>query len=345
MKFRKMMILLFLSVLLTGCRPEKNAEIPTEPAVRDLFAMDTYMNLKVWSPDGDAVLDQSAVLIADLEKLLSVTNPDSDTSRINQNAGNFIAVSDHTANLIQEAVLIGSESHGALDITIYPVLKEWGFTTGNYQIPDENTLRNLLSHVDYTQIQLEENQVRIPEEFQIDFGSLAKGYTSDQLIALFRNHQAESAIVNLGGNVQALGRKPDGSLWNVGIVNPLVPEENLGVVRIENQAVITSGNYERYFIGDDDHIYWHIIDPKDGYPADNGLISVTIIGESGLLCDALSTALFAEGTEQAVEHYQHSDDFEMILVTDDGKILLSEGMQENFQNLSSFPVEVIAREK
>ncbi|MBR1529634.1 MAG: FAD:protein FMN transferase [Oscillospiraceae bacterium] len=344
MKFKKIIILLLLSVFLTGCSPEKKAEIPEEPAVRDLFAMDTYMNLKVWCADGDTALDESAVLISDLEKLFSVTNPDSDTSRINQNAGNFVDISDHTANLLQEAMLIGSESHGALDITVYPVLKEWGFTTGNYQVPDDDTLKNLLSYVDYTQIQLEENQVRIPEHVQIDFGSLAKGYTSDQLIALYKSCQAESAIVNLGGNVQALGRKPDGSLWTVGIVNPFAPDENFGIVKIENQAVITSGNYERYFISDDGDIYWHILDPKDGYPADNGLLSVTIIGESGLLCDGLSTALFAEGTEQAVQHYQKSDNFEMILVTDTGKILLSEGIQENFQNLSSFPVEVISHE-
>ncbi|MBE6876682.1 MAG: FAD:protein FMN transferase [Ruminococcus sp.] len=178
----------------------------------------------------------------------------------------------------------------------------------------------------------------------MDFGSLAKGYTSDRLMQLFKENGAESAIVNLGGNVQTLGTKPDGSPWSVGIVNPLSPAENLCIVKIENQAVITSGNYERYFVGDDGKTYWHIIDPKDGYPADNGLISVTVIGESGLLCDALSTALFAEGTEQAVQHYQASDDFEMILVTDDGKILLSEGIQDNFQNISTLPVEVIPHE-
>ncbi|MBR1553902.1 MAG: FAD:protein FMN transferase [Oscillospiraceae bacterium] len=348
MKYRVFLPVL-LMCLLCGCSADtavssQSPEANDSPAVSDLFAMDTYMNLKVWCSDGETVLKDGARLIQNLEQTLSVTNPESDTSRINQNAGSPVEISEDTSALIQEALQIGDASHGALDVTIYPVLKAWGFTTQEYQIPDEKTIQNLLSHVDYTQIQLDGNRVTIPEGAEIDFGSLAKGYTSDRLMQLFKENGAESAIVNLGGNVQTLGTKPDGSQWSVAVVNPLSPAENLCILKIENQAVITSGNYERYFEGDDGNIYWHIIDPKDGYPADNGLISVTIIGESGLLCDALSTALFAEGTEQAIQHYQTSDDFEMILVTDDGRILLSEGIQEQFQNISTLPVEVIPHE-
>ena len=348
MKYKIIMPVL-LMCLLCGCSADtavtpQNPESSDTPAVSDLFAMDTYMNLKVWCDNGETVLKDGARLIQNLEQTLSVTNPESDTSRINQNAGSPVEITEDTSILIQEALQIGEDSHGALDITVYPVLKAWGFTTQEYQIPDDDTIRNLLTHVDYTQIQLNGNLVTIPEHAELDFGSLAKGYTSDRLMQLFKENGAESAIVNLGGNVQTLGAKPDGSKWSVGIVNPLSPAENLCILKIENQAVITSGNYERYFVGDDGKTYWHIIDPKDGYPADNGLISVTVIGESGLLCDALSTALFAEGTEQAVQHYQSSDNFEMVLVTEDGRILLSEGMQENFQNISSLPVEVIRHE-
>ena len=348
MKYKIIMPVL-LMCLLCGCSADtavtpQNPESSDTPAVSDLFAMDTYMNLKVWCDNGETVLKDGARLIQNLEQTLSVTSPESDTSRINQNAGSPVEITEDTSILIQEALQIGEDSHGALDITVYPVLKAWGFTTQEYQIPDDDTIRNLLTHVDYTQIQLNGNLVTIPEHAELDFGSLAKGYTSDRLMQLFKENGAESAIVNLGGNVQTLGAKPDGSKWSVGIVNPLSPAENLCILKIENQAVITSGNYERYFVGDDGKTYWHIIDPKDGYPADNGLISVTVIGESGLLCDALSTALFAEGTEQAVQHYQSSDNFEMVLVTEDGRILLSEGMQENFQNISSLPVEVIRHE-
>ncbi len=361
-KFRQICVLL-LCLLLTGCTSQTSSQIketeqditavisdtqepensiPDEPAVTDLFAMDTYMNLKAWCDP--SAIQEGVSLITQLENTLSVTNPESDASHINASGGMPVQISDTTAELLRTAVRIGEESGGALDITIYPVLKEWGFTTQEYQIPDDEKLNSLLSCVDYQQIQLEGNSVTLPENYQLDFGSLAKGYTSDRLMKLFQDYGAQSAIVNLGGNVQTLGRKPDGSLWTVAVINPFSPSDNLCILQIENKAVITSGNYERYFT-ENGRNYWHIIDPADGYPADNGLVSVTIIGESGLLCDALSTALFVEGTEKAVAHWKHSQDFDMILVTDDGKILISETIADSFKNISAFPVEVISRDE
>lgn len=348
MKYRHICLLPLLCILLCGCFHHKSESeeyeesSKTAPAVMDLFAMDTYMNLKAWCDQ--AVVNEGVSLIKNLETILSVTNSDSDTSHINQSGGMPVHVSEDTLNLIQTAIQIGDESSGALDITVYPVLKEWGFTTQEYQIPDSDALANLLNYVDYTQIQLTDDTVVLPEGYQLDFGSLAKGYTSDRLVQLFRDHGVQSAIVNLGGNVQTLGRKPDGSLWTIGVTNPFSVSENLCTLQIENKAVITSGNYERFFTGEDGQNYWHIIDPSDGFPADNGLVSVTVIAESGLLCDALSTAFFVEGTDKAVEHWKNSDDFEMILVTDDGRIIISDALTDTFRNISSLPVEVISRE-
>ena len=348
-----------MGFLLTGCHsvtPENtsvsdsvsqaptNSTQPIEQHSADIFAMDTYMNLKVWSSDNGECVRQANERIEQLEKLFSVTNPESDISHINNANGNPVTVSDETITLLQKAIQIGNESNGALDISVYPVLKAWGFTTDSMQVPDETTISDLLPYVDYSQIQLDGNQVTIPETMLIDVGALAKGYTSNEVIRIFKESGAESAVISLGGNVQTLGRKQDGSLWKVGVVNPFSPTENLCVLEIENKAVITSGNYERYFTDDEGHMYWHIIDKNDGYPADNGLVSVTIIGEDGLQCDALSTALFVEGTEKAVSHWQQSNDFEMILVTDDSKIIISEGIQDSFTNKSSMPIEVVTHE-
>ena len=347
MRNSKLFACIWILVLgfLTGCQQNQQGSQEQVSSSLDLFAMDTYVNLKVYCEDtatAQAALQAGEVLIQDMEHRFSVTDPDSDVSRINQNAGNFTEISSDTENLIQTALAIGAESNGALDISVYPVLKEWGFTTQEYKIPEEETLRDLLDLVDYTQISLEDHQVRIPEHTQIDLGAVAKGYIGDQLMALFQEYGAESAVISLGGNVQALGAKPDGSAWNVAVVNPLSPSENMGILQIINQAVITSGNYERYFIGEDHQKYWHIIDPSDGFPADNGLVSVTVIGENGLLCDALSTTLFILGTEQAVSYWQESENpFDMILVTETGTILITEDISESFENLSTFPVEVI----
>lgn len=330
-------VLLCAAVMLTGCR-----KVP-ESAQLDLFAMDTYMNLKVYSDQGDSLLQEAAERIDDLEKTFSVTLPESDISRINSAAGSPVSVSEDTTAVLQKALEIGTESNGALDITIYPVLREWGFTTDAMHVPDAETLHTLLNYVDYTQIELTDHTVTIPEHAMLDIGALAKGYTSDAVMSLFQENGVASAIISLGGNVQALGRKLDGSLWKVGVVNPFSPSENLCTLEIENKAVITSGNYERYFI-DDGTVYWHILDSADGFPADNGLVSVTVVGESGLTCDALSTALFVEGTERASEHWKRTGGFEILCVTDDGRILLSEGLQDSFTSLCDMPVEVITRE-
>lgn len=333
-----------LILLCSGCQQqaEKSEQVLCS---RDIFAMDTYMNLKIYCDDssnGQEALQAGENLIQDLENKFSVTNLNSDISAINQSAGTPVQVSYDTINLLETALTIGNASNGALDISIYPVLKEWGFTTQDYKIPDNIILENLLQHVDYTQIFIENNLVQIPEEFQIDVGSLAKGYTSDKLISLFQEYGAESAVINLGGNVQTLGAKPDGSFWSIAVVNPFSSSENMCILQIADKAVITSGNYERYFVGEDGNIYWHIIDPTDGYPANNGLISVTIIGESGLVCDALSTAIFIMGTEQAISYWKTENNFDMILVTDTGKILITETIADNFQNISSLPVEIIS---
>ncbi|MBQ4464419.1 MAG: FAD:protein FMN transferase [Oscillospiraceae bacterium] len=336
----KWLCLLLFALGLTGCSSPEAAETTLEST--DLFAMDTYMNLKVYSVNGHTPITEASERITALENTFSVTNPDSDVSRINTNGS--AEVSDDTKTVIEAGLSTGIESGGALDITIYPLLRAWGFTTDTQQVPDAKTINALLENVDASRVNVEGNTVSLPDGMMLDLGALAKGYTSDEVIRIFKENGAESGIISLGGNVQALGRKPDGSLWSVGVVNPFSPAENLCVLRIENQAVITSGNYERYFVADDGEMYWHILDKSDGYPADNGLVSVTVVGDSGLRCDALSTALFVEGEEQAPEHWRRCDDFEMICVTADGRILLSEGLEDSFENTSGLPVEVMHRE-
>lgn len=331
---------LLLCAMLAAC---SSSTEPPETCQLDLFAMDTYMNLKIADRQGDALLELASERITELEHTFSVTLPDSDVARINAAGGAPVDIGSDTAAVLRKALEIGAESGGALDVTIYPVLQEWGFTTEELHVPAPEKLEALLPLVDYTQIEIIGNTVTLPEGTQLDLGALAKGYTSDAVISVFRENGADSAIISLGGNVQALGKKPDGSLWTVGVADPFSPSETMCSLQIDDQAVVTSGNYERYFEEDGER-YWHILDSKDGYPADNGLVSVTVVGDSGLTCDALSTALFVEGTEGAAAHWKHIGGFEMICVTQDGTILLSEGLQDSFTNLSDMPVEVIVRE-
>ena len=176
------------------------------------------------------------------------------------------------------------------------------------------------------------NFVTLGADQQIDFGGIAKGYTGQKLAELFQEYGVSSALVSLGGNIQAIGTKPDGSSWKVGIRDPKGGQQDyIGVLFVENQAVVTSGGYERYF-EEDGKTYIHIINPRTGYPADGDLLSVTIVSRDGTLADGMSTALYIMGYEKACQFWrQHREEFNVILVTDDGKIHISENLKENFQ--------------
>ena len=166
----------------------------------------------------------------------------------------------------------------------------------------------------------------------IDFGGIAKGYTGQKLAELFQEYGVSSALVSLGGNIQAIGTKPDGNSWKVGIRDPKGGQQDyIGVLSVENQAVVTSGGYERYF-EENGETYIHIINPRTGYPADGDLLSVTIVSKDGTLADGMSTALYIMGYEKACQFWrQHREEFNVILVTDDGKIHISENLKGNFQ--------------
>ena len=327
---------------------------------RDLFAMDTFFTLTAYGSEAEEGLEVCILKVRELEGLLSVTAEGSNLQEINREAvltskkGNAeradadvvnVSVAEDTYLLIGAAKDLCEETEGSLDITLYPVLREWGFTTGAYKIPDRENLEELLQRVDYSQIDLEEETqtISVPAGIELDLGAVAKGYTGDCLMEILRKQGVTSAMLDLGGNIQTLGTKPDGSLWRIAVKNPFDGSEMIGVLEVADKAVITSGSYERYFVGEDGRRYWHILDPADGYPADNGLVSVTIVGENGTRCDGLSTALFVMGKERAVEFWRQHLDFEMILVMEDGEIFFSEGLEDCFECSEHWSAEKIVR--
>lgn len=337
LKKAKILFVLAAVLLLTGCV----GNTPYQEQI-SFFSMDTYMEITAYGHINTALNDCRDEIFR-LEALLSVTDSSSDIGRIN--ASGVTDVSPDTAEIINYAKLIGEETGGALDITVYPVLKEWGFTTGEYKIPDSETLNDMLKKVDFTQVQIEENTlptVTVPSEVQLDLGALAKGYASDKAAEMLREKGITSALINLGGSIMTIGVNPSsGSPWRIGIRDPFSLEENIGVIEVSDKAVVTSGGYERCFTAEDGKTYHHIIDPATGYPAESGLVSATVIGDSGMKCDALSTALFVMGAEKAEEYYREKGGFDMILVTESGEILITEGIADGFTNLSGMSILVI----
>ncbi|MCD7826131.1 MAG: FAD:protein FMN transferase [Clostridiaceae bacterium] len=349
-------ILMLQIIFLAGCSVE-NTEKETggekvssaeesksedSPAVREIFAMDTYMTVTAYGEKAETAAEQAQERIQELDAELSTGEEDSEIYQLNKTGSAIL--SDDAAYLYERSMEINQETDGAFQPFIYPIMELWGFTSQNYQVPKKKVIKEKLLLMDISQVSYDQKTREIAflkEDMKIDFGGIAKGYASDEVVRIFGENGVSSGMISLGGNVWAMGRKTDGSLWRVAIQNPEESEDYLGVLEIENKAVITSGGYERYFEQDGKR-YHHIIDPSTGYPAENGLTSVTIISEDGTLADALSTSLYVMGLEKAVAWWRgHSSDFDVVLLTDQGQLYVTEGIASSFS--SDFDVEIIEK--
>lgn len=323
----KKLTALLLAGILTGCSAP--AEEMQQPVERSLFAMNTYMTFTAYGEDAQAALQEAEECIQQVEGLWSVTDEDSEIYQANHSGGQPVTVSEETAEIISFALEMAQRTGGALDPTIYPVLTAWGFTTDSKQVPSQQQIAQLLEQVGYDRIQINGSELTVPDGMELDLGAVGKGYTADLVTEILRRHGVTSALISLGGNIQAIGSRPDGSDWRLGIRAPW-ESGNLGVLTVSDAAVVTSGGYENYFDDEQGNIYWHILDPSTGYPADSGLQSVTIVGREGKMCDALSTALFVMGAQSAEQYWRENGGFEMLLVTDSGEMLITEGIAEDF---------------
>lgn len=295
------------------------------------FAMDTIMTFTVIHEDGEEIIIDAEQEIRRLENMLSVTLEDSDISRLNAAAGKeAVAIQQDTQTLLQIGKELGKQTNGAFDIAISPIVKAWGFTEEERRVPPQAELEELLSLTDPDDVILEGETAYLQKEgMAVDLGGIAKGYASDQVAELLKGLGVESALCSLGGNICAIGNKPDGSPWEAVVQNPLDSNDYVGMLQIRDAFVVTSGGYQRYF-EENGKRYHHIIDPATGKPAESGLLSVTIICENGTKADALSTALFVMGLSDALAYWKTQNDFEAIFVTTEGEVVATEGLQESF---------------
>lgn len=334
-KITAILMVILIMIMAAGCgqqqKTEQTATESEESATQDIFAMDTYMSVTAYGADSKSAVSDAIAEIERLDALLSTGETDSEVYQLNQNGGG--EVSSDTAYLLERALEIWKSTDGCFEIGIYPLMQEWGFTDGNYKVPDEKTLQELLPLADSSKIDFDEKKHTVAfeqDKMEIDFGGIAKGYTSGRIMDIFREHGIKSGMVSLGGNVQVLGTKTDGSKWRVAVQNPEDTESYLGVLKTQDRAVITSGGYERYFERDG-KTYQHILDPKTGYPADSGLTSVTIVSADGTLADGLSTSLFVMGKDKAIAYWRaHSEEFDAILVEKDGTVSVTENISDQF---------------
>lgn len=335
MDFRRLLVPLLMLCLLISCAPAEHTA--------SFLAMDTVMSVTVYGSNGQAA-EAAAEEIKALERLFSVTDKSSEIYAANHSGGRSVTVSDDTAALLSRALELCGETEGAMDVTVYPAVRAWGFTTDTYQVPPKNVLDELIKQIDFTRIVLDGNTLTVPEGMELDLGAVAKGYAADRAAEVLEARGVESAKLELGGNIHLIGSKPNGSPWRIAVRDPS-GEGYMGVLETDGGAVVTSGGYERYF-EQDGITYWHIIDPATGRPAQSGLVSVTIAAPSGALADALSTALFVMGREKAEAFWRARQDFDFILVGEDGTVTVTPGIDKCFalsEDWSEHALEVVER--
>lgn len=329
-------VTLMLPAILCFPSCKEKSEKAMSEAVSEMMAMGTTVSITAYAPSLEEA--ENAVSIAQdeirrLEKIWSATNPNSEISALNSGADS-LNVSAETAELLRFAKEMSERTSGAFDPTVYPLVDAWGFLSHQYlshqyRIPSDDEIEDMLSRVGSDKILLDGNTVILLSGSQVDLGGIAKGATGDAVSEILKKNGIQSAIINLGGNVHLVGARTDGNPWRIGIRNPS-GRGILGLVEVQDCAVITSGSYERNFQGEDGHLYHHIIDPATGRPAENGLVSVTVIAEEGRLADALSTGLFVLGKEKALDFWREYGNFETVLVTFEEEVLVSEGIARAF---------------
>ena len=338
MKFCKKIsaVLLACVFVLAGCAGKETGKGISASA--DLFAMDTYMTLTAYGEKAEEAIEAAKEEILRIDALLSAGSRDSAVSLVNA-AGSGI-LDDETLYIVKEALEIYEMTGGAFDITIYPLAHLWGFTDGDMHLPSDEEIKEALENVGAGKLELDGSVITLAQGQGIDLGGIAKGYTSDRVMEIFKEYELDGGVVSLGGNVQCFGQKPDGTLWKVGVQKP--GEEGLvGVLQTEGKAVITSGGYERYFEGEDGTVYHHILDPATGYPANSGIVSCTIVSDEGILADGLSTACFIMGTEKACGFWrEHADEFDMIILDEEGELYITENIAGTFS--TDYPVNIIS---
>ena len=322
---KKFLVLSVILLVCSLCGCGKN----TGPLTKTGFYFDTVISVTVYDSSKEYTLDKCMELAAHYENLFSPTVEGSDIWNINHSNKEPVTVNTETAFLIEKALSYATLTDGQLNPAIAPLSLLWNFSSeaaDSYSVPDSQLIHERLAHTDYKKITLEGQTVYLlDEQASIDLGCIAKGYIADKLKEYLLEEQVESALINLGGNVLAVGNKPDNSSFVIGIQKPFAQSGTAETtVSISDCSAVTSGIYERYF-EQDGVLYHHILDPKTGYPVDNDLASVTIISEASVDGDALSTSCLLLGLDDGMTLIESLPDTEALFITKDGELYYTTG--------------------
>ncbi|WP_312651470.1 FAD:protein FMN transferase [Aminipila sp.] len=346
MKISKILtaLLLCTAIIITQTSCAAKEKEPVSDTVYNLLnttcTITIYDDIK--QTDAQKLIDETFSLCKAYESKLSKTIEGSDVYKVNHSNGKPVLVSGSTADLVQKGIYYGQLSEGRFDITVGRLSNLWNFNSDNPKVPSEQEILEATKTIDYTKIHLEQESVSGANQNQeiggkvwiedpnaeLDLGGIAKGYIADRVSDYLVDKGVKSAIVNLGGNIVAIGTKKDGSAWNIGVEKPFSGRRQIvGSVQVKNKTVVTSGIYERMF-KENGVLYHHILDVKTGYPAETDVEAVTLVADFGksVDCDALSTTCLMLGVKKGTALIESIDGIEAAFIDKNGNISITSGM-------------------
>lgn len=303
------------------------------PVEKNFFALGTFNNITVFDSINERLIKSAVDRVLEIDEKMSAFRPDSEISMLNRKSGGeFQKVSEDTFHLLKRSVEISRASAGAFDITTRPLIELWGIGKKGDFVPTARKISDILPLVDYRDLVLDTKScaaaLKRPGQ-AVDLGGIAKGYAADEVKRILASGNVKNALINLGGNIVAMGCRPDGQLWNVGVQNPLAQRgEYLGVLAVKDKTIVTSGSNEKFFIKSGVR-YHHILDPRTGAPAQNSLLSVTAVCNCSTDADALTTAFFVLGPQKGALLLE-AFGAEAIFVTEDMKIFATGSLAKKF---------------
>lgn len=346
-----LMILLF-AALLAGCTPlAKNTDDSqgNKPVSESEFLMGTIVKLTIFDEveDSEAIFGKVFERIAEIEDKMTINDDsaDSEIARLNHEAGKrYVKLSPDTFYVLEKGKYYSEISNGKYDITVGALVKLWNIGTDEARVPGEAEIENTISLVNYENLLLDKENLSahltVPGMI-VDLGSIAKGYAADETAEILKESGIKHAIVNLGGNILVLNTRPDGTPWRIGLQDPFTPRgDYMGIVMLEDESLVTSGTYERYFEQDGKR-YHHILNPETGYPEENSLLSVSIITKNSIDADGLSTATFLLGLEKGMQFIEGLPDTEAIFITSDKKVYVTSGISEEKFKITKEEYELV----
>ncbi|WP_088548088.1 FAD:protein FMN transferase [Paenibacillus aquistagni] len=334
-----LIVAISIVLLFSGCanksETKDTASKPSNIKQQSYFIFDTIVTVKIYDAKAsDQDFEQIKGLMETIDKQMSRTKEGSELYNLNQHAGKGpFKVSEEVFQVIETALDYAEKTNGRFEPTIGPLVDLWNIGHENAKVPKQADIDEKLKLVDYKKVKLDKENLTVELEqpgMVVDLGSIGKGYAADVIAKYIRDQGYTSAIIDLGGNIFAVGEKPGGLDWTIGVQDPDETRGNqIGQAKVKDRTIVTSGVYERYFVENGKH-YHHILDPKTGYPVENKLNSVTIVTEKSTDADALSTSLFSLGLEEGLRFIETKPEAEAIFITTDHKVYTSSGIQKYF---------------